>query len=186
MSAAGVSASTSTNIFCHTSHPRRKSSTPQAPVIKRDNTPHFYIPGEATAGLFPGQKDPQELAAAAKARAKTSNASFLTQNRLWNLVQSTLKKGSFYTSFFPKTRCYFQRNYRCCQRISHLHTVRILFRLLSCVIYRICIFVLCLSIGVTRVNWHIACDIEWHTIFPIDLHKSHVLPSFVFGISRIY
>ena len=98
MSAAGVSASTSTTIYCH-SHPRRKSSTPQAPVVKRDNTPHFYIPGEATTGLFPGQKDAAEVAAAKAKAAKTSSTSFLTQNRLWNLLQSTLKKGIVYFDF---------------------------------------------------------------------------------------
>ena len=94
MSAAGVSASTSTTIYYQpSSSHRRKSSVPQAPTIKRDNTPHFYIPGEASTGLFPGQKDAAELAAAAKAKAKKTG--FLSQSKLWTLLQSTLKKGTW-------------------------------------------------------------------------------------------
>lgn len=92
MSAAGVSASTSTTIYYQpSSSHRRKSSVPQAPTVKRDNTPHFYIPGEASTGLFPGQKNAAELAAAAASKAKQTG--FLNQSKLWTLLQSTLKKG---------------------------------------------------------------------------------------------
>lgn len=78
---------------------RRSSSTPHLhhgigggtgqPAIRKENTPHFYIPGEvSTGGHFPGQKEHEEEK---KKQGKLRN--YLANNKLWILLQSTLKKG---------------------------------------------------------------------------------------------
>lgn len=98
MSATGVSASTSSNVFYRsgatpTSCRKRPSMAPTMPTVRRLGTPHFYIPGESTTGVFPNQRNSPDGDECPRKRS-ASRVWTLFPNRIWNLVQTTLKKGN--------------------------------------------------------------------------------------------
>ena len=99
MSAAGVSASASSSVMCQW---RKASMQATAPTIKRDGTPHFYIPGEATTGVFPGHGSGADHDS--RRKRSTSTVWSLIQTRLWNIVQATLKKGNEFQPQMPIVR----------------------------------------------------------------------------------
>ena len=109
MSATGISASTSSSVYFRPGSPvqtssRRKSSTQfvQMPTVKRSGTPHFYIPGETSTGVFPEQRDQLELDSS---RKRSSKLWSLIHNVVWELIQTTLKKGNTRKCFYYLLIC---------------------------------------------------------------------------------